>query len=857
MKRSKYIILFVGLVFIFSSCSVTRNIPDGQYVVTKIDVKVKGYASGVSESRLKQYVQQPSLRKLFGVPVYAYMYNIPDPARDRKRERRKQHRLDKINSKIEHRYDTRTARLQAKRNKYYYQYKQLREKDSVRAQKYYQKYLESSTHLKQRKDSRPEDLAKLKKKDVFTWWEFLRNNGQKPPLYNPYLVEKSAQYMKNYLKAYGYYRAQVSIDKVLKDKKIKIIYHIDPGHQLMIDSVGYNIQDPAIKRIILSNIELQLLPDIPLQINLLQRYRNRVVSYLKEHGYYYFVKDYITFTVDTVGRKYKAKVVVNIPLMKTASGKLVPHPRMKIRNVYVFSDYNPNEALQNPQAFFSDCDTNVYYTGDNEPYYFIKKYKYVIRPKVLLREIYVKPGSIYRFSAIKNTYSHLTKFAVYRIVNIDLRPVDSSNHYLDCNIQLTPAKNQSITGEIVGTNSSATIGAAANLTYEHRNLFRGGEIFSLQLHTALESQKAYLGSFSLDSMLVFNTLEYSVDARLTVPRLLLPFRLGGFVERSNPRTVLQFYYSFRDRPEYNRIDLTESFSYYWKANIYTNHILTPLRVSSVRVWNMLPEFQQLLVSSLLQESYQDYFIFGTSYSFTFSNQGERRINNIYFQTNFSSSGNSLYAIMKLFNAPKNDQGAYYMPGFETVFAQFVKLDGDFRVYHHFVGGNQLVWRFFSGVVVPFANSKLVPFGERYFIGGSNSIRAWTVRTLGPGSYRLPEDVRFPNQTGDIKLETNLEYRFNVVWKLEGALFLDVGNIWAINSNDTREGAVFYFDKFYKQLAVGTGTGVRLNLNFFVIRLDVGMKLYDPSAPLGQRFIPTSRPYTRDDFVLNVAIGYPF
>ncbi len=855
MRRNAYIIFIALVLMIFTSCSVAKYVPDGQYVVTKIDVKIKGYAPGVSEGRLKQYIQQPAVRKLFGVPVYTYMYNIPNPKKDYKRERKKEQRLNKINSRIEHRYDLKTAKLQAKRNKYYYLYQQWKERDTVRAQKYYVKYQYFSTKLNQRKSSRPEDLAKLKKKDVFTWWEFLRKNGQKPPIYNPYLVDKSAEYIKNYLKAYGYYKAQVKIEPVIKDKQIKIHYYVDPGPQLKIDSVGYNIQDTAIARIIMNDLTLQLTPDIPLQVGILQKYRNQIVSYLKEHGYYYFVKDYITFTVDTTGRDYKAKVIVNISLMKDASGKTMPHPRMKIRNVYIFSDYNPNEALQNPQEFFSDCDTNIFYSRQGDPYYFIRKYKYVIRPRVLLREVYVRPNSLYRFSAIKNTYSHLTKFAVYKIVNIDLKPVDTSYHYLDCNIQLTPAKNQSIKGEIVGTNSSATIGAAANLTYEHRNLFRGGEIFSLQLHTALESQKAYLGR--LDSMFIFNTLEYSVDARLTVPRLLLPFRLGGFVEKSNPRTVIQFYYSYRDRPEYNRIDLTGTYSYYWKANVFTNHILSPIRISSVRVWDMLPEFRDLLVSSLLQESYQDYFIFGTNYSFTFSNQGERSINNIYFQTNLSTSGNFLYAMMKLFHGPQNDQGAYYMPGFQTVFAQFVKLDADFRVYHNFVGGDQLVWRFFGGVVVPFANSKLVPFGERYFIGGSNSIRAWTVRTLGPGSYRLPDNIRFPNQTGDIKLETNLEYRYPIIWKLEGAVFLDVGNIWAINNNDTRQGAVFYFDKFYKQLAVGTGTGIRLNLNFFVIRLDLGVKVYDPSAPEGLRFILTSRPYTTDDFVLNIAIGYPF
>ena len=861
MKLSRHILLFaIAVMLIFSSCSVTRYVGKDEYVVSSIEVNIKGNIQGISKSRLKQYIQQPQLRKLFGVPVYAYLYNIPNPAKDKARLRKKERKLQKKNSKIARRYDRKTAHIQARRNKYYVLYQKTLDRDSSKAQRYYQRYQELEQKLKQRKNDRPKELQKIYKKDIFTWWGALRKAGQKPPLYNPYLTEKSAEYIKNYLKAYGYYQAQVLVKKKtakINPKKLKIIYDVYPGPLLIIDSVAYNIADTNINRIIRSNYDLQLTPGLPLQVKRLAAYRDKIVSYLKEHGYYYFTKDYITFTVDTLGRNYKAKVTVNIPLMKTDKGKLIPHPRLKIKNVYVFSDYNPNEALQNPREFFADCDTAVFYSSDSLPYYFIRKYQYVIRPRVLLREIYIKPNSLYRFSAIKNTYSHLTKFAAYKIVNIDLRPADTTNKYLNCTIELTPAKSQSVKGELVGTNSSATIGGAFNLTYEHRNIFHGGEIFSLQLHSALETQKGIWNTWALDSLLRFNTVEYSVDARMTIPRLLLPFRLGGFVEKSNPRTVLQLSYAYQDRPEYNRISLTSLYSYYWRANIFTNHILTLLRVSSVHVWDIIPEFEQLLVSSLLQESYKDYFIFGTSYSFTFSDQGQKKANNIYFQTNFSSSGNFLYLMMKLFHGPKNDQGSYYMPGFETVFAQFVKLDADFRVYHNFVNGNQLVWRFFGGVGVPFSNSKLLPFGERYFIGGSNSIRAWTVRSLGPGSYHLPDNVRFPNQTADIKLETNLEYRYPIVWKLEGALFLDAGNIWAINKYDYRPGALFRFNEFYKQLAIGTGTGLRLNFNFFVIRLDLGIKLYDPSAPAGYRFIPTSRPYNANDFVLNVAIGYPF
>ncbi len=846
--------LIIGLTAILSSCSVTRSVPKGQYVVNKISVEVKGNQN-ISTSKLKKYIQQPQLRRFLGIPVYAYIYNIPDPKKDSKREKRKEQRIAKANHKIEKRYDLKTARLQAKRNKYYLLYQQA--KDSLQARKYYEKYYLYAQKVNKRKNERPDKIEKLKKNDVFTWWEFLRKIGQQPPLYNPVLIERSATYLKNYMTNLGYYNAKVDVETKTKGKKIDIKFVVYPGKPLIIDSVEYVVRDTEILSFIQNQPKLQLKRGHILSVKYLQDYRNQLTNYLTEDGFYYFSREYITFEVDTNGRGNKAKVFVKISQPYDREGRPRKHRRYYINNIYIFSDYNPNQALENPDEFFSGLDTTVVYTKkDSLPYYFIRKHQYVIKPKYILKEIYIKPHSLYRFSAVRNTYLHLSKFAIYKLVDIDFKELSDTSNLLDCNIRLTPAQSQSIAMEIVGTNSSPTIGGAINIIYKHKNLFHGGEIFSLKYHTALEIQKFYIANLAFDSLFNFNTREFGIDARLMFPRLLLPFSPGEFVEKNNPRTVVQFSYNFQDRPEYNRMDLTYTWSYYWKANIYTNHILTPSRISSVTVWDMIPEFRQYIEESYLTQSYENYFIFGTSYTFTFSNQGEKRPNTFYFQLNFSSSGNLLYEIMKLTKVPTVD-GSYYMPGFKTIFAQFVKLDYDFRVYHNFLNNSRLVWRLFMGAGVPYKNSKVLPFGERYFIGGSNSIRAWQARTLGPGSYSLPTDIRYPNQTGDIRLETNLEYRYPIIWKLEGATFLDVGNIWAINKYDGRPGALFEWDKFYKQLAVGTGMGIRLNLGLFVIRTDVGVKLYDPAAPEGQRFIPASRQYTANDFTLNIAIGYPF
>ncbi len=853
MKRWNKYLIYVLLVFYASSCSVTRDLRPGEYVLSKEKVEVKGQAFSVSKSSLKRYIQQRPLRRLFGLPVYAWIYNLSGPEKTEQLEAKKQKKLQRVNMRIAKRYDRKTAVIQAKRNKYYRLWQKYKNRDSVKAQKYYQLYKEYQSKLLARRRQRPFVLASMEKQNVFTVWEFLRKIGQKPPVFDEHKAELSAEYMRNYLTSLGYYHSSVKIVKKIHDHKIDVVYQVYPRKPIIIDSVVYQIDDPRIRHLLLSQKKLRIKRNTRLAIKELRDYRIKVEKFLRDKGYFYFTKNNISFIVDTLMDHNKALVYVNI---KAKGGKNNLADKVyTIKNVYVFVDYNPNQALENYQKYYSDVDTTIYeYKG--KVYYFLSKHGSVLKPRIILKEIYLRPGARYSFTDVRNTYLHLSKYSIYKLVNIDFTLVSDTSNLLNAYIKLTPGKSQSFTIEVVGTNSSTTIGGEVNFTYKHKNLFHGGEIFSLKIRTALESPKFYFGNFSLDSLFNFNTQEYGIDAQLIFPRLLLPFSPGGFVEKSNPKTVMLFSYNYQNRPEYNRVDLLATWSYYWRANSFTNHILTPLRISSVRVWNMLEAFREMLEQSYLLESYQNYFIFGSSYSFTYSNQGLNIPNTIFFRFNVSGSGNLLYYLMKWAKAPQVD-GSYYMPGFKNVFAQFVKTDFDFRVYHHFYGNRVFVWRFFAGVGVPYLNSKLLPFGERYFAGGSDDIRAWQVRTLGPGSYSLPSTIKYPNQTGDIKLETNFEYRYPLIWKLEGAVFLDVGNIWTINSYDAREGGLFKLDSFYKQLAAGTGFGVRLNLNFFVLRMDLGIKLYNPANLPGKRWIPFQTPYKPSDFVINVGIGYPF
>jgi outer membrane protein assembly factor BamA len=244
-----------------------------------------------------------------------------------------------------------------------------------------------------------------------------------------------------------------------------------------------------------------------------------------------------------------------------------------------------------------------------------------------------------------------------------------------------------------------------------------------------------------------------------------------------------------------------------------------------------------------------------NYSLIFTNQNLQKSKDfIYFKFNSELAGNILYAAFKASGAEKTD-GAYEL--FKVSFAQYALGDIDFRYYNILNPGNKIVYRFFAGAGLPYKNSTALPFEKQYFSGGANSIRAWQVRDLGPGSYIDTTHTTYSNQTADIKLEANLEYRFKLFWVLEGALFVDAGNIWAINNNDNREGAQFKFDRFYKDIAVGTGFGTRFDFSFFIFRFDLGIKTRDPEYPDGQKWVFGSRQLGRNDFVLNLGIGYPF
>jgi len=436
----------------------------------------------------------------------------------------------------------------------------------------------------------------------------------------------------------------------------------------------------------------------------------------------------------------------------------------------------------------------------------------------------------------------------------------NDTNLLDCYVRLAPLNKQSTSFDIEGTNTSGNFGVAGNVTYMHRNLFRGAEVFQISLLGGIERLE------KLDNGVpnYFNTTQLGVESSLIIPKLLGPGSFLKDFERFLPKTVITLGYNYQRRPEYTRTINTLKFGYDWKTTENLRHIWNLLDYNKVNVFDYDPEFIDGIQDLYIKSSFTDHLIFAMNYSLIFNNQQLSTIKDYtYIRFNIEASGNLLWAISELANKEKykqvdslgNVQSEYYQV-LNTRFAQYVKSDIEYSRGFAIDKYNTIVSRAFLGIGVPYGNFDVLPFEKKYFSGGANGIRAWPVRSLGPGTYKAPADA-YPNQTADIKLEANLEYRFKLIRFVEGALFLDAGNIWAINEKDNREGALFKFDQFYRQIAFGTGTGLRFDMSYFILRLDLGVKLRDPSVSEGRGWIVGNRPYTNKDFNFTFAIGYPF
>ncbi len=701
------------------------------------------------------------------------------------------------------------------------------------------------------------NLSNLEKQNWFHKW--LREIGEEPVIFDPFATVKSKDQIRSYVASKGYFDAQVSDTSTTSRQKTDVYYKIDLLSPYTVRNIYNDIADSNVKKLYLfDSMNCVIERGKPYDVDLLQAERSRFERFVRDHGFYGFSGDHIFFRVDsTVGNRqvdiyYGVKKFMKIDQSSKVS--LVQHPIYKVKDIYIYPEFIPKDALERGQSYLMSLDTTFY-----KGYYFISPGTTErVRYDLILQSLYLKPGATYNFTNTEQSQSHLLTLKVYRLVNIYYNEADyksdqqSSVQDLNCNIQLTPLSQQSYKVELEGTNSAGNIGGAVNLIYQHKNVFHGAQLFNMKLKGAIEA-------LAQENTELKKSQEYGLEASLRFPEFLLPFiEKEEFIKKFNPSTVLLGAINYQNLPFYERFMSNATFGYVWKSGIYKEHQVYPLQFNIVNLLKIDSAYQERInSSSYLAYSYQDVMILGGRYSYIFNNQKINKSRDYWFlRFNAETSGNLLAMLKKVSDAPKTEDGTYEF--LRQPFAQYIKTDLDVRYNYRFNDVGSIVYRGFFGIGIPYGNSKAIPFEKQYFGGGSNGIRAWQVRTLGPGSYAPTDTVSFLNQTADIKLEVNAEYRFRLFWILEGALFLDAGNIWTYKDDPSRPGAQFKLNKFYKDIAVGTGTGLRFDFQFVIGRVDFGMKLRDPSLEGRSKWIIMNRSYEFwDDFALVIGIGYPF
>lgn len=696
--------------------------------------------------------------------------------------------------------------------------------------------------------------SKKKEKGISNW---LRTIGEEPVIFDEFLAKKSKEQLKSYLNNKGYYNSIVEDTIQLKRKRARVLYKIEVNDPYIIRDISYVCNDSVLIPIIMPDTVNSLIQvGDNFDIDILQSERERIESRLKNKGYYRFSKDFISFKADSSAKnKDVALTLVVKKYPKRLDGNnviLTNHKKYKIRNLYIFTNFNQKDALNQADLYYDNVDTTLV-----DGIYFISKGEDDLSKRVLFQSNFIEPESFYSLENANRTYKHLNSLRLFKIINIQFNEVENELTdslefgYLDCNIQLTKYYLQSYTFELQGTNSYGNIGVGGNLLYQHRSLFGGAEITDFRVNGSIETidEQSSIGGNNY-------TTEIGGDVTVSIPQFLLPiFKAERFSKKYSPKTNISAGYNFQDRLEYRRSIANLSYGYNWDGNRYLKHYFGLIELNAVSLPYAKPSFKNYIDSTYLKSSYDDHIVSVTNYTLIFNNQDIKKSRDFYFfRMNSELSGNLLSAYSELTNANKLD-GRYQL--FGIPFSQYFKVDFDFRYYDILDKSNTIAYRIFAGVGIPYGNSSSLPFEKMYFSGGANSIRAWNVRDLGPGSYSGGSLTRFPNQTGDIKLEANLEYRFKLFWLLEGAFFIDAGNVWNLQS-DEFEGGLFRKEEFYKEFAIGSGFGTRLDFSFFIFRIDLGVKLRDPALPDGQRWIIGNRRLNwTDDFTVNIGIGYPF
>jgi hypothetical protein len=807
------------IVFLLASCNPSKKLKEGEFLLERnyiIDKDTK-----IDKSEIENYIKQKPNRKIFVLfRFHLWLYNLANENKIKKKRERYNKKFEKKNNK------------------------------------------------------RIAKGKKAKKNDRQLVGEWLLNIGESPVKLDTLLTNKSSKQIQLFLQNKGFFINTVSDSTVYKrSKKATVTYKIKAAEPYTINKLEYKIPDDTLKKFVIADSTHTLLAKGKnYDVDLLQKERDRITTELNNNGYYLFTKDFIFYEIDTtIGNK---KVNISLGIKNyvkrindfTDSTTETSHQQFYIGNVFIQPDFTSKKT---DQLILKD-------TLIVDDYKILHSSKLKYKTRVLLNTIFIKKGDLYQLKNVENSYRKLSELKSFKTINVFFIP--NGGNTLDCYVQLSPILKQSFTVETEGTNRSGNLGISGSVVFQNRNMFKGAEVFELQLKGGVEAQRTFIDNSSTNlttTIQQLNTIEFGPELNLYVPRFLLPFKTNN-AKQSNPKTTFTSAFNYQERPDYTRNILNFSFGYNWKTSEKVRHTFKPIELNFVKV-KLSEKFEKYLTEQVqnifILNSFNNHLTPTTKYSFVFNEQNTKKQKSFsYFNANLESSGNALRGFYNIVNDikpntyKKDEQGRYTV--LDIAYSQYLRMDVDYRYYYSSSEINKVVFRIAAGIGKPLTNFNVLPFERTFFSGGANGIRAWQARTLGPGSYS--DSTAFLWNFGDGQLEANIEYRLKMFKIINGALFIDAGNVWLRQPDEKRPGGDFQLNRFYKEIAIGTGFGIRADFSFFIIRFDTGIKVRDPQFLENDRWVLNhifdrtwkktyneSHQKNYNFLSFNIGIGYPF
>jgi outer membrane protein assembly factor BamA len=694
--------------------------------------------------------------------------------------------------------------------------------------------------------------ANHKKETKVKWW--IKNKvGEPPVIYDPDLADKSDLLMTYYLQNSGYQNAQVAHGTETKNKRTTITYTIRKGPEWKFGNISFAAAPYLTDSITLQHFkQCRLHKGDRYDVTALKAERDRIETDLKNNGFFYFSRDYVAFDCDT----NQTPKIVNTVIRINQPSDSIFHQQYRINEIYITSDFG-TELLEGPIK----RDT----IHINE-YYFIS-HKKTVRPQVLLDAIFIKQGQLFTKENYTKTVKTLSNLIAFKFVTVDYYRIPGKDNYLNCVINLTLGKKQSFNVEgQANVSQEGYFGLSGLVSYKDKNVTHRSDLLAIDFTPSVQFV------FAKNQPVRIFTEDYAPSASYYFNKFLFPLnkKLKESIKDKSPKTHIGIKYNYENRYDFDNLGnrqffyklhgFNASFGYDWAKNAFIRHSLNPINFTLFLIPQEGAYFvQQLDSNPTLKSSYQPQIIFGPSYTFTYTNQRTKTDKKyMFFRTSLETAGNILMAGFSLANLNRTTVLPYEI--LQKEFSEYVRGEFDLRGYLRLDNHSMFAARSFFGIAVPYGNSTAVPFTKQFSVGGPNSLRGFEVREVGPGGYLNPnhdanENLGFFNQTGDMKMEANLELRYDIFKWFKGAIFSDMGNVWLIKKDPATPLGEFEFNRFWREFAVDVGAGLRLDFSYFVVRLDYGIPIRNPSIAGDDKWYIHET--NLGPGVFQLAVGYPF